>query len=338
MPERHDFKRIFDLLMEWFDTPIDTSFNNPIGTHRSHHDANSSIDTMADFDSWRFQVYKEYSSGTRSRLPLKIWWPHYTTGDYRFELCIGALLVHQVSWRQVERSIQNIDTYLNESGLSFDIPGLHSIPQVELESLIRTTGFFRQKAKRILGFCNYVHENYDDFQTFMTVRRGGAGGGDDEPGTGETDGLQKIGKAGNDTEDESDGPLRDLGAELSNLKLGFGNETRDCVLLYAANVPVFVADAYSRRLLHMVGAIPENKIGDYDLCQDIYKKGIQRDFSTRDLDGIVNGFSKDERDHALLKHPRNEDIPLILLYQLFHAGIVELGISKRWSEFRDELQ
>lgn len=32
------------------------------------------------------------------------------------------------------------------------------------------------------------------------------------------------------------------------------------------------------------------------------------------------------------------DIAQVLLYQQFHAGIVELGISRRWEEFVRELQ
>jgi len=45
---------------------------------------------------------------------------------------------------------------------------------------------------------------------------------------------------------------------------GIGEETADSILLYAANKPVFVIDAYTRRIIDRLGLTPEgNKYSDY---------------------------------------------------------------------------
>lgn len=55
-------------------------------------------------------------------------------------------------------------------------------------------------------------------------------------------------------------PLRRIPSErLRRLLLGvegIGEETADCILLYAARKPAFVADAYARRLFGRLGALP----------------------------------------------------------------------------------
>jgi len=291
-----NFHDIFTLLREWFDTPT------------PRYD---------DFDRYRLRLYDEYSSGShphlrctgsigrkrnshkRPRLPLKIWWPHYTKGDYRFEQIIGAILVQQTSWRQVERSIKDIDYYLEERGTQFDAKSIVSISRRELEWLVRSTGFYSEKARRIQAFCAFISEHFGDINGFFKKDWGGG-----------------------------------LGDVLRGLKMGFGRETRDSVLLYSANAPVFVADSYSRKLLHLLG-VTNSK--NYDECQKIFVEGISRSFSKRSFTSLVEEYTPEELTYSLPNDPPSNLIPLVLLYQQFHAGIDELGISKRWDEFRDEL-
>ena len=51
-------------------------------------------------------------------------------------------------------------------------------------------------------------------------------------------------------------PLEKLRAELLNL-WGLGPETVDSILLYAGNQPIFVVDAYTRRIFSRLGLLPE---------------------------------------------------------------------------------
>lgn len=292
-----NFYEIFTLLKEWFDAPT------------PRYD---------DFDRYRLRLYDEYSSGSRPPLvgsvgpnptshdrpllPLKIWWPHYTDGDFRFELCIGALLVHQTSWRQVEKAVKAILGHLIVSGKQFNAEGIAAIPLAELESLIRPTGFYRQKARRVQGFCKHVFDNYRTISRFMEWGR-------------------EVGK-------------ERFGVYFRGLGMGFGKETRDSVLLYAANVPVFIADSYARKLLLLLG---DQAPMEYEGIQRRYMDGIERDFPLDFYDHLVEDYTQEELAYALPNSPPKDDIPKILLYQQFHAGIDELGISKRWEEFIEEL-
>jgi len=49
---------------------------------------------------------------------------------------------------------------------------------------------------------------------------------------------------------------------------GIGPETADSILLYAANKPVFVIDAYTRRIINRLGLAPENN--GYDTYQTFF--------------------------------------------------------------------
>jgi endonuclease-3 related protein len=83
----------------------------------------------------------------------------------------------------------------------------------ELEELIRPAGFYRQKASALCNFSNWVEEAH--------------GGSLDSLFAQETDQVR---------------------AQLLELK-GIGPETADAILLYSGRHAVFVADAYTRRIL-----------------------------------------------------------------------------------------
>lgn len=71
--------------------------------------------------------------------------------------------------------------------------------------------------------------------------------------------VEYIGTACNDSLDK----LFERNAERLRRELldvwGIGEETADSILLYAANKPVFVIDAYTRRIIDRIGIGPENE-------------------------------------------------------------------------------
>ncbi len=69
---------------------------------------------------------------------------------------------------------------------------------------------------------------------------------------------------------------------------GIGKETADSILLYALNKPVFVIDAYAKRLFSRLGYISEDI--SYDNLQSFFHKNLEKD---------------------------------VTLFQEYHAGIVE---------------
>jgi len=91
-----------------------------------------------------------------------------------------------------------------------------------LEEALRPSGYFRQKAKRVRLFCAHLIEHYGGSVARMAKR-----------------------------------PLAELRPELLKLH-GIGPETADDILLYACEHPVFVVDAYTRRIFSRHGLVPPN--------------------------------------------------------------------------------
>ncbi|MBI4637836.1 MAG: endonuclease III domain-containing protein [Candidatus Rokubacteria bacterium] len=90
---------------------------------------------------------------------------------------------------------------------------LAAAPERQLARVIRAAGTYRLKARRLAAFTRWLLERHG--ASFRGLRRA---------------------------------PLLPLRRELLGLP-GLGPETADAILLYAADRPVFVADAYVRRVL-----------------------------------------------------------------------------------------
>ena len=80
------------------------------------------------------------------------WWP----GDTHFEMMVGAILVQNTNWQNVQRAIRN----LREADL-LDPHALYDVPEEELEELIRPAGYYRVKAKRLRSLLKFLIERYD---------------------------------------------------------------------------------------------------------------------------------------------------------------------------------
>ena len=137
------------------------------------------------------------------RFGKQYWWPAET----RFEVIIGAFLTQQTTWKNVELAIKNL-----KAEELLDPHSLATAPLKHVEALIRNTGFYRQKARRIVNFSKYLVTKYD--------------GSLDKIFTKSTEQLRR---------------------ELLSLE-GIGPETADSILLYAADRLTFPIDAYTIRL------------------------------------------------------------------------------------------
>ncbi|MFA6003967.1 MAG: hypothetical protein WC881_07855, partial [Elusimicrobiota bacterium] len=69
----------------------------------------------------------------------------------RLEVCIGAILTQNTNWSNVEKALAR----LNSAGLR-DLAALKSVPQRRLQGLIRASGYFRQKAKKLKAFMRHL--------------------------------------------------------------------------------------------------------------------------------------------------------------------------------------
>ena len=69
----------------------------------------------------------------------------------------------------------------------------------------------------------------------------------------------------------------DAGARRAQLLAvpGVGRETADSILLYAAGRPLFVIDAYTRRLFGRLGAV--DPVADYDRLRAVFEAALPPD-------------------------------------------------------------
>lgn len=151
------------------------------------------------------------------------WWP----ANSQLEMCIGAILTQNTSWKNAEMAIKN----LGRLGL-LEKEKIIGVPLPVIEAAVMPSGFYRQKAARISEFCSSV-----DF-----------------------------------------GEIERLGTEEARERLlsinGIGKETADSMLLYAFGKPIFVIDAYTKRIY---GRVSGNVIDGYEELRLVFEQGMPRD-------------------------------------------------------------
>ncbi len=116
---------------------------------------------------------------------------------------------------------------------------MHRLPRRRLAVLIRPAGYYNIKALRLKNFLDFLVNS--------------CGGN-----------LKKI--AAQNTQE--------LRAQLLSVN-GIGPETADSILLYALNKPVFVVDAYTKRIFSRHGLAGEDD--DYDAVQKIFTQHLRKD-------------------------------------------------------------
>lgn len=79
------------------------------------------------------------------------WWP----GDTPFEIMVGAVLVQNTAWKNVERAITNL-----KQAKLLAPHKLYELPVEELAELVRPAGYFRIKANRLHNLVRYFVERY----------------------------------------------------------------------------------------------------------------------------------------------------------------------------------
>ena len=75
------------------------------------------------------------------------WWPARTP----FEVCVGAILVQNTNWNNVEKAIGALD---RAGVLNFE--ALRALEEAPLKALIRPAGFFNVKEKRLRAFLGFL--------------------------------------------------------------------------------------------------------------------------------------------------------------------------------------
>ena len=156
------------------------------------------------------------------------WWP----AESAFEVIVGAVLTQNTSWKNVEKAIARLKATGN-----LDLDHIVALSQDDLAGLIRSSGFFNVKAKRLKNLCEWLQSQ----------------GGLDALATWDIGMLRKS---------------------LLSFS-GTVPETADDILLYAYDRPVFVIDTYTRRLLKKLGLIEGRE--DYEALRQMFETCLPRD-------------------------------------------------------------
>jgi endonuclease-3 related protein len=178
----------------------------------------------------RKELLRQVNDTLEAALGPQHWWPARTP----FEVMLGAILTQNTAWKNVAVAIEN----LRRNGF-LNLEGICGLRAEELEALIRPSGYYRQKAKRIKGLCDYVatkwHGSVEEFlaQDMETLR-----------------------------------------SELLTIR-GIGPETADSIVLYAAFQPSFVVDTYTWRIFSRHGWVEESL--SYDDLRDYFMEALDPD-------------------------------------------------------------
>jgi endonuclease III related protein len=146
------------------------------------------------------------------------WWPDADP----FEVCVGAILVQNTMWTNVERALDRL-----RAADALHPERMSALEPETLEELVRPSGQYRQKAKKLRAFLDLV-EVHGSLETLLGV----------EP--------------------------TELRTRLL-ATWGVGKETADCIVAYAAREPALVIDAYTMRLFSRLGQGPKST--SYDAWQ-----------------------------------------------------------------------
>ncbi len=148
-----------------------------------------------------FEIFKYLKDlGYLKELRDRLWWPNSRT----FEVVVGAILTQQTRWDKVEKALKN----LKDANL-LSLEALSMVDDKELSKLIKPSGFYNTKAKRLKLLSKNIIKDFGNFENFK----------------------------------------QSVSREWLLSQKGLGKESSDSILCYGCEREVFVVDAYTAKLL-----------------------------------------------------------------------------------------
>ena len=135
-------------------------------------------------------------------------------------------------------NVEKAITSLKTAG-ALNPQALRQLPHDEVARLIYSSGYYNAKTQKLKSFARWLGENYNDD-------------------------LDKL----------FAGSIDHLRRQLLSVH-GIGYETADSIILYAANKPIFVIDAYTRRIINRIGLAPNND--SYTAYQALFMSNLPPD-------------------------------------------------------------
>ena len=212
------------------------------------------------------------------------WWPAETP----FEVIVGAILTQNTSWTNVEGALGS----LRAAG-KLSVAGIRELPLPKLEKLIRSSGYFRQKARRLKGFVAFLDARYSGSLERMFATS-----------------------------------TEQLRTELLALN-GIGPETADSILLYGGNHAIFVVDAYTRRVLQRHETVSAE--AKYDDIRAIVERALRRE-QPSPLGPDSSAKKSGPKVHSPSPMSSAGRSPLSQVYNEMHGLFVQVGKHYCWKK------
>tara|TARA_Y100000294_G_C8485290_1_gene308472 strand:+ start:264 stop:977 length:714 start_codon:yes stop_codon:yes gene_type:complete len=175
------------------------------------------------------------------------WWPVTKSGDiprYHKNISLNDKQKLEICFGAILtqntnwKNVEKAITQLNKNN-SININKIIKINNKKLANIIRSSGYHNQKAKKLKNFCSFLLNNYN-------------------------------GKINGFFSNE----IEILRNELLSIN-GIGPETADSIILYAAKKPIFVIDAYTKRIYSRIFNIEKEL--KYDELQNIFMENLDKD-------------------------------------------------------------
>jgi endonuclease III related protein len=157
------------------------------------------------------------------------WWPDADP----FEVIVGAILVQNTMWSNVERALD-----LLRAASALSPAAMSALGDAELETLIRPSGQYRQKARKLRALLHLI-DAHGSLERLLAL------------------------------------PAADLRPALL-ATWGIGPETADVIVLYASRGLAWSIDAYTIRLFGRLHLGPVHTTA-YDAWQRFFVEALPRD-------------------------------------------------------------
>lgn len=135
------------------------------------------------------------------------WWP----AESKIEIILGAILVQNTNWRNADYAIQTL-----KKKTQLQVQNILKLEIEELQTLIKSSGFYKNKAQTILSLLRWLQQFNFDYQAIAEKYKS------------------------------------DLRSTLLTIK-GIGSETADVLIVYIFGGVTFIPDSYTRRIYRKLG-------------------------------------------------------------------------------------
>lgn len=203
-------------------------------------------------------------------------------GLNEFELLISVILTQNTSWNNVLKALDNV-----RAAKIHSIESLNALDTTQIAALIKPSGFYNTKAKRLKGFLNAIQKDFNSLAEFKA----------------------------------------NVGRQWLLRVKGLGFESADSILNYLCQREILVVDSYTARLALALGyefesydELREFFESGVESEQDELNEILRQNA----VNSGKNGANLRENSST---HSKNsgKKCELYELYQIFHALIIAFG-------------